>query len=383
MATAKPTARKSTARAAAAQESAVYFGSVAVARPESSATLPAKLQRILAKFDLEALCRKDYVPIKMHLGGRLGYSTIHPLLVRTVVNALKAAGGKPFVVEGGFSPIASAADRGYTTETLGCPIVSAGGPYDKYTVTRPVRYRSLEEINVYGTIWHAPCLVNLSHVKGHGDCGYGGACKNIAMGCVDATTRKRIHALEGGIEWNRERCTYCGRCAKACDTDAITVDRKAKEVSIFFHHCRYCRHCIAACPRDALSMRDAGGFRHFQEGMALTTKTILDSFERRRLLHINLLTDITMFCDCWGMTTPSLVPDIGVMASQDMVAIEQASLDAVKAENLIPGTVIGNRTLVPGKHLFEQIHGKDPFIQVRALETHGLGSTRYRLVDIA
>jgi uncharacterized Fe-S center protein len=108
----------------------------------------------------------------------------------------------------------------------------------------------------------------------------------------------------------------------------------------------------------------------------------MDSFDPTRVLHVNVLTQITMFCDCWGMTTPSLVPDIGIMASQDMVALEAACLDAIKAENLIPGTLIGKWELHEGTHLFEKIHGKDPWIQVEALEKHGLGVRKYAIQDV-
>jgi uncharacterized Fe-S center protein len=362
--------------------STVYFASVGVARPEGSATLPAKLQRMLAEFDLKELSQGQAVPIKMHLGGNLGYSTIHPLLVRMVVNAVKAAGGKPFVVEAGFGTVAAAADRGYTAETLGCPIVAAGGPYDTYVVEREVGFRQLDKLRIYGTIWDAPCLINLSHVKGHGACGYGGACKNIAMGCVDAKTRAKIHALEGGIDWDKNACIFCGRCVKACDSDAITLDKKKKSLDIFFHNCRFCRHCVAACPTKALVMREESGFRYFQEGMALTTKTVLDSFKPGRVLHINVLTQITMFCDCWGITTPSLVPDIGIMASTDMVALESACLNAIKTENLIPGSLIGKKKLHKGSHLFERIHGKDPWLQVKALEAHGVGSRKHVVKEV-
>ena len=362
--------------------STVYFASVGVARPEGSATLPAKLERMLGRFDLKHLCQGQAVPIKMHLGGHLGYSTIHPLLVRMVVKAVKAAGGKPFVVEAGFGAVSSAADRGYTAETLGCPIVAAGGPYDSYVVERDIGFHQLDKARIYGTIWDAPCLINLSHVKGHGACGYGGACKNIAMGCVDAKTRTKIHALEGGIVWNKAKCVFCGRCVKACDTQAIKLDPKAKSLGIFFHNCRFCRHCVAACPEKALTVDDRSGFTNFQEGMALATREVLGSFKPGRVLHINVLTQITMFCDCWGITTPSLVPDIGIMGSVDMVAIETACLDAIKAENLIPGTLIGKIKLRKGGHLFEKIHGKDPWIQVQALERHGLGTQRYAIEEV-
>jgi len=376
MAKAKARARRKAA-GRPARKATVFFGSAQVPRPSGDATLPGKLRRILERFDLAAICKNDRVPIKMHLGGGVGYTTIHPVFVRVVVEAVKRAGGKPFVVDGYFDTIASAAQRGYTPETIGCPIVSAGGVYDSHLVEKKVRYRTLKQLEIFGAIWDAPCLINLSHVKGHGDCAFGGACKNIAMGCVHGRTRGALHALEGGIEWDAEACVFCGRCAEACDREAIHVDKAKRRVWINYHHCRFCRHCIVACPEKALVMRDPAGFRHFQEGMALATKTVLDSFEPARVLHINVLTNITLICDCWGMSLPSRL-----MASQDIVAIETASLDAIKAENFIPGTLFRGWTLGEGGHLFEKIFGKDPYGQVRALQRRGLGTPSYRLVEV-
>jgi len=379
---AKRASQRPASKQPAAPKSKVYFGSAWVEKPTGNATLPAKLARILAKFDLEHLAQGAWVPIKMHLGGGWGYSTIHPRFVRVVVQAIKDAGGKPYVIDGYFDTIAAAAERGYTSETLGCPLVAAGGPYASHLMRKEVNFRTLDELAIFGAIWDAPCLVNFSHVKGHGDCGYAGACKNIAMGCVDGHTRGKLHGLEGGIEWQKERCTLCGRCIKACDTGAIQLNKKEKRVQICFHDCRYCRHCITACPKEALVMTDPGGYRHFQEGMAISTQAVLDSFDPTRVLHINLLTDITMLCDCWGMTTPSLVPDIGVMASRDLVALDAASLDAIQVKDLLPSGLIAGRKLGRGKHLFEKIHGKDPHIQIQALERRGVGTARYDLIEV-
>ncbi|HOX36890.1 MAG TPA: DUF362 domain-containing protein [Candidatus Brocadiia bacterium] len=362
--------------------SSVLFASIKTMQPSGDATLPAKFERMLAEFDMRSMFDGNRVPIKMHLGGAVGFTTIHPRLIRIVVQAVKKAGGQPFVVDGYFDSVIHAAERGYTSETLGCPIVSAGGPLDSHVVPVRIGFRALDEVNIFGAIRDAKCMINLSHVKGHGDCGYGGACKNIAMGCVDASTRGKIHSLEGGIRWEKSKCTFCGRCVKACDTGAITLDKKGKNVSIFFHNCRYCRHCVSACPQDALDMSDAKGFRYFQEGMALTTKAVLDSFPAGKVLHINVLTNITQLCDCWGFSTASMVPDIGIMASQDMVALETACLDAIKVEAFIPGSLIGKMQLGEGAHLLEKVHGKDPYIQVREMEKQGIGRSAYAIKEI-
>ena len=116
--------------------------------------------------------------------------------------------------------------------------------------------------------------------------------------------------------------------------------------------------------------------------MALCTKTVLDTFEPGNVYYINVLISITAVCDCWGMTTPSLVPDIGIMAGDNIVAIERASLDAIKIEDLIPVGVPRGMELSGKGHLFEQLHGKNPYIQLDALEKAGLGSQEYKLVTV-
>jgi uncharacterized Fe-S center protein len=135
---------------------------------------------------------------------------------------------------------------------------------------------------------------------------------------------------------------------------------------IFYHHCTYCQHCVEICPNNALTF-SSKGFVDFQKGMALATKEVLDTFDKDKIYYINVLLSLTMLCDCWGFSTPSLVPDIGIMASNDMAAIDKASLDMIKAENLLPDSLPKGRELREGKHLFEKIFGKDPYNQIKIL----------------
>ena len=358
----------------------VLFASIRTDRLEPNATLPRKFERMLERVPLAEMVRGRTVAVKMHLGNNVGFTTIHPLFVRLLVAKIKALGPKRVFATDGAEHVAQAAARGYTTETIGCPIVPVDGQNGKYFYTKRVSYRTLKKVQVAGAIHDADVLINLSHVKGHGDCAYGGACKNIAMGCVTETTRTDIHALEGGLTWIEEKCIHCGKCVEACERGAARFDEKGRFV-IFYHHCAFCRHCQLACPTGAIKITNAQ-YHHFQEGMALAAKTVLDTFQPGSVLHINFLLNITVFCDCWGMTTPSLVPDIGIMMSDDIVAIEQASLDAIKTEDLIPGSLPAGRKLGPGKHLFQKIHYKDPFVQVRALERAGLGTRKYQLVEV-
>jgi uncharacterized Fe-S center protein len=156
------------------------------------------------------------------------------------------------------------------------------------------------------------------------------------------------------------------------------------ELTISEHHCRYCMHCTISCPTEALQMEQpTEKFQKFQRGMAEVTKAVLNTFENNTVHYINILTNITPLCDCWGFSTPPLVPDVGIFSSDHIVAIEQASLDSIEYEKLIPGT-LPDQLCPPGEegHLFERIHGKDPYEQVRQCAEAGLGSEEYELVEV-
>ena len=360
--------------------STVFFASAQAAKLTPDATLPAKFKRLLAQHSLEDLVKDKSVAIKMHVGGNVGFTTIHPLFVGILAEAVKTAGGKPFVTDGSFS-IAAGRARGYTEEVIGCPIMPAAGFNEKYLFPREVDFKTLKMIEVTGQVVDADVLIDFSHVKGHGTCGYGGACKNLAMGCVSCKTRGQIHALEGGLDWHEDLCEHCDMCVEACPTGAASFNSDDK-FTINYHECGFCQHCAVACPQDAITL-DPMGYHDFQKGMAIATREVLTFFEPQDVLYLNMLINVTMVCDCWGMSTPNIVPDIGILSSHDLVAIEQASLDMIKLDDLLPSGLPKDRKLHDkGEHLFERIHGKDPFLQARLLEEEGLGSREYEIVEV-
>ena len=363
--------------------STVLFASAHVPRLDRNLTLPARFARMLEQIDLAERFDGKRVAIKMHVGGDIGFYTIHPLFVRMVVDAIRNAGGQPFLTDGSFSTDAAAA-RGYVPEVVNARVVGAGGEHDRYFYERATDIPGLPSVEVCGNIADADAMLVLSHGKGHGHTGYGGAIKNIGMGCVSYRTRGAIHALMAShFDWQGERCTHCGQCISGCPTGAIRFNDK-DELSIFDHHCRYCMHCTKSCPEQALTMEQPGDkFCDFQAGMAATVKEVLATFTPDSLYYITTLMNITPLCDCWGFSTQPLVPDIGIVASNDIVAIEQASLDLIKAEHLIPGT-LPEQLCPPGDtgHLFERIHGKDPYEQVRQATAANLGSPDYTLEEI-
>ena len=366
-------------------KSVLLFADAAVEALESQKTLPAKFMRMLKKCNLQEKVEGKTVAIKMHVGENIGFTTIPPLFVRILVQAVKNAGAK-FIKVIDDKVFENDPDmglaRGYTKEVIGCPIVSCFGQGGKYYYKEKIGFKELDFALLSGEAVDCDFFIDLAHVKGHGACGLGGALKNIAMGLVTRGTRQKIHHLEGGLTLDRNKCVYCLKCFDACPNNAIKKNDEKKEISFFFHHCTYCQHCLMICPEEAITMENRK-FEDFSQGMAMVTAAFLKKFTPENLLFINFLTDITMYCDCWGFSSPSLVPDIGILAGNDIAAIETASLDMIKTENLIQNGLPKNRnTLGEGRHLFEKIHGKDPYTMIQYLEDYYECSSEYEIKEV-
>ncbi len=358
---------------------AVHFADIAVDRIEPDRSLPAKFARMLRKIIDPKRVKGRTAGIKMHFGGNIGYTTIHPVFIRILVAELKKAGAKRIKAMDG-DPKAGV-PRGYTKEVLECDVVSTFGADGKDLIKEKIGFKTLDTALFGGEACNCDFFIDLSHIKGHGDCGFGGAVKNIAMGVVPGETRRKIHSLEGGITYDRKKCVLCLRCLKECHNNAVRADRAKKSISIFFHNCTYCQHCTMVCPTKALEMEDRR-FEDFAMGMALVTDKFLRRFDPEDLLFINFLIDITVYCDCWGMSTAPLVQDIGILASKDVVAVETASLDMIKTEDLLPRSLPASRKLLEGRHLFEKIHRKDPYLILNYVRRKYGGSEKYEIKEV-
>jgi uncharacterized Fe-S center protein len=365
--------------------SKVFFGPAQVRELKWQSSLPGKLDKILEKLEIEPELKGKRVCIKMHLGSNVGYSTIHPVFVRRLVSFVKSAGGQPFVTDNLCSAI-NAYERGYSQEVIGCPIFPIAGTNDQYYYTVELQYKNISEIRIGGEIHDADYLICLSHAKGHGNCGYGGAIKNLALGAIVGHSRNVLHMVQHAEQyWDPTKCTHftngCNLCVDTCKVKCMRFAEDNK-LHVGFHECIFCLECNAVCPVGALNITDVIA-KDFQIAMALTTQKILATFPNNSAVFINFATDITPLCDCFGFTTPSLVPDIGIFASKDIVAVEQATLDSIKSENLLPDSIPSGLIMrdIEG-HLFKKIHGKDPYIQVEACEKLGLGSRQYELEQI-
>ena len=368
--------------------SKVFFGTARQARLKAKETLPAKLDLILDQLHLRDRVDKEAVVIKMHTGNNMIYSTIHPVFVRRVVQAIKDGGGKPFVVDLNWDTD-GAEKRGYSNEVIGCPVYPAAGPDEKYFYEHERPYKSIKSWKVSGLIQDSSFMVNFAHVKGHPSCGFGAAFKNIALGCMAGNTRGQMHdAMHYDPYWFPENCpdkSILPQIVTACPHNGVVVDKDNPEnLHMHFEECNQCGRCLKVAPEGSLKIQPVN-FHTFQEACAISTDIVLSTFAPGKVTHLNLATHMTPVCDCFGFTSMPILPDAGVFGSDDIVALDRATLDMIAKTRLIEENIPTTMEVHTREgHPFRWLHGpmKDPYKVTEYGEKLGLGSRDYELVDV-
>jgi len=366
----------------------VFFGSPKQRSLRAEETLPAKLDLVLDRLHIRDRVKDELVAVKMHLGSHLGYSTVHPVFVRRIIQAIKDGGGRPFVTDSPGSAL-NAHMRGYTQETLGCPILPNQGANEKYVYIKKHEYKSIKEWHVGGHLHDATFLVDLAHAKGHPSCSFGGVFKNLALGGMAGPTRGAMHDLAHYDKyWFAEKCDSAEARQKiidSCPLGAIVQDRENEtELHLHVEPCNQCGRCLEVAPEGSLRIAPEN-FQSFQEAMAIAVKLVLDTFDREKMTFINIATQITPVCDCFGFTGPAVLPDAGIFASDDPVAAEQAVLDATGEMALIEENVPDSMDIQrDAGHPLQWLHGryKDPYLVLRRAAELGLGTQEYELIDV-
>ncbi len=367
--------------------SKVFWGSPKQAQLDPKETLPAKLNLIMEKLNLRERVKGHRVAIKMHLGSGVGYSTVHPVYVRQVVKAVLEGGGKPFVTDLPHA-VADAHTRGYTAETIGCPLYPSTGIDEKWVYRHPHEFRQMTEFMVGGPIEDATFLIDLAHVKGVPGTGLGAALKNIAMGCVDGKTRSAMHDVSLHEPYFfKDKCPdekTRSAIRDSCPHKAIVDDVEDPEgLHLHYFWCNGCMRCQEVA-NGALEIKRSA-FMAFLEVMNIATKIILDTFKPGNAVFINVATHMTPICDCFGFTGLPVLPDAGIFGSDDLVALEQATLDVTAKTPIIEENLPGMMEIVSREgHPWQWIHGqyKDPYEQMKLAEKIGLGSCEYELIDV-
>lgn len=374
--------------------SKVFFGSMQHGTTQKFACFAAKVDKVVDLLDLSSIDKKDKVALKMHLGFADVYQTVPVFFIRRIVKAIEKAGGWPFITDNP-TAVYNAVDRGYTQETCGCPLIPITGVKDGYTYKKEIDFKNVDEVFMGGVLQDADVLFDVSHIKGHNSCGFGGAIKNLALGGFAAKSRwEKIHGVPQSIPyWDAEKCSpeHAKKLVQVCPYKALEYNEEKHHLKLIFDSClnTNCGECLKADKEvKCLDFRQEH-FSSFQELQAITAKQVLDTFDNNKRFFISFAIEISAYCDCWGFAQPCVVNDIGVLTSRDIVAIETAVLDLISQEGLIEKNIppfFKHRNLDPNNdlHPFQRIHGpmKNPYLAVDFIHRLGMGSKEYELIEI-
>ena len=331
--------------------SVVYFTNFR-ARPGTSVL--QKLEKLIraagiGNIDME----KKMVAIKIHFGepGNLAY--LRPNYAKVVADVVKSLGGMPFLTDcntlyvgrrkNALDHMDAAYENGFSPFSTGCHVIIADGLKGTDDLEVPVeggQYVTTAKIG--RAIMDADVFISLSHFKGHESTGFGGAIKNIGMGCGSRRGKMEQHN-SGKPTVDQELCRGCHVCAKNCAHGAISfTDNKA---SIDHSKCVGCGRCIGACNFDAVYNGNWAANAQLNCKMAEYAKAVVDG---RPNFHISLVMDVSPYCDCHAESDVPIVPDVGMFASFDPVALDQACADACQAQPIMGGSLLDDNMKAPG-----------------------------------
>lgn len=368
-------------------KSKVYFTNM---RTKNGVNLQQKLEKLIKAAGIGQIDFQDkYAAIKLHFGepGNLAY--LRPNYAKTVADVVKELGGKPFLTDcntlyvGGrknaLDHISSAYENGFSPFSTGCHILIGDGLKGTDEVYVPVEGGTyVKEAKIGRAVMDADVFISLTHFKGHECTGFGGCLKNIGMGCGSRAGKMEMHSA-GKPYVNQEACVGCGACVKICAHDApVITDKKA---SIDHAKCVGCGRCIGVCPKDAVNPAEDESNDILNCKIAEYTKAVVDG---RPCFHISLVVDVSPYCDCHAENDAAIVPDVGMFASFDPIALDVACADAVNAQQPIGESILG-------EHIQEQDHHDhfktvSPNTNWKTAITHGvsigLGTEDYELIVV-
>ena len=256
---------------------------------------------------------------------------------------VKELGGKPFLTDcntlypgsrkHALEHLDCANLNGYNTITTGCQIIIGDGLRGTDEVEIPVKNGEyVQNAKIGRAIMDADVFISLAHFKGHEMTGFGGAVKNIGMGCGSRAGKMEQHS-SGKPAVNAKKCKGCRRCASECGSDAITYEDNIAHIHEDL--CKGCGRCIGACAFDAIHTVQWDASEKLDYKMAEYAQAVCQD---RPCFHINLVMDISPNCDCHGENDAPVLPNIGMFASFDPVALDQACVDACLKATPLPNS---------------------------------------------
>ena len=357
--------------------------------------LPTKLQKLIKKAGIGDIDMDGkFVAIKMHFGEAGNISFLRPNYARAVVDVIKSLGGKPYLTDcntmypgsrkNGIEHLYCAWENGFTPITVNCPVIIGDGVKGTDDIAVPVNGGEyVKEAMIGHAVMDADVFISLTHFKGHEMTGFGGTLKNIGMGCGSRAGKKDQHS-SGKPVIDETICRGCRRCQKECANNGLVFNEEKKKMTVDLSNCVGCGRCLGACNFDAIDFQQNNAPQLLNCRMAEYAKAVVDG---RPNFHISLVVDVSPNCDCHCENDAPIVPNIGMFASFDPVALDQACADACNAAEPIRNSQLGDNMAKPGfvDH-HDHFKNSTPESEWKSCLEHaekiGLGSRDYELIKI-
>jgi len=368
--------------------SKVFFTNLSA---NSSANLLKKFDRLIRKAGIETIdFERKLTAVKIHFGEPGNMAYLRPNFAAQLVKLLKQKEAIPFLTDCNTlyhgrrsnAPwhIESAYENGYNPLAVNCPVIIADGLKGIDYREIPVNTEYCKSAKIGTAITDADIIITMNHFKGHELTGFGGALKNIGMGCASVAGKLFLHS-GSSPEIYAENCTGCRICEKYCNYGAIKVG-KDKIAHIDYKKCTGCGQCIAVCQYDAARVVWQNASETVNRRIAEYAWAVLKD---KPSFHINFIIDVSPDCDCWDFNDYPIVPDIGIAASFDPVALDKASADMVNSSPVLPGSRIFSKKSPDNSRQdhFRIIHPNTRWqAGLEHAEKIGLGSREYEIVEV-
>ena len=308
--------------------------------------LPTKLKRLIKAAGIGDIDMDGkFVAVKMHFGELGSLSFLRPNYARAIVDVVKELGGVPFLTDcntlypgsrkNAIEHLYCAWENGFTPMTVGCPVIIGDGLKGTDDIEVPVEGGEyIDKAMIGRAVMDADVFISLSHFKGHETTGFGGAIKNIGMGCGSRAGKKAQH-MNGQPEIDPELCRGCRACLRECANDGLSFDESTRKMSINTQNCVGCGRCIGACNFDAIAFANYAATKDLNCRMAEYTKAVI---QNRPNFHVSLIVDVSPNCDCHAENDAPILPNIGMFASFDPLALDQACVDACLKATPLPNS---------------------------------------------
>lgn len=358
---------------------------------KASESISKKVAKLFDKAGFKEIITPDKLTaIKIHFGEKGNNAFINPIYVRQIVDKIKENSGKPYLTDSntlykgsranGVDHLVTAIENGFAYAVVNAPIVISDGIYSKDSEDVHIGKKHFDTVKISSGIYHADSMLVMSHFKGHETAGFGGSIKNMAMGCAPAAGKQQQHSTAKPIVG--KNCRACKICIKNCPADAIVIVDGSAYIDP--EKCIGCGECVSMCTFNVIRPQWGTAMDAFIERMTEYAYGAW-STKKNKIAFMNFVMNVTPLCDCVPWSDAPIVPDIGILASFDPVAIDHASYDLVNEQSGNVLSKIGDCGcgLKSGEDKFKAMHPETRGdLQLSYGEELGMGTRQYELIEL-